>query len=116
MAPSAPGSSVQPVGWGDTFGGKFVSAIDYTAKATSYLGGAGNGEGPLDPKIFGCPESLMFVIGGGSEDGTLYAVAYPSGAGYCTWSLRYYVSTTGAELANAQSVAGVVFKLFGIGV
>jgi hypothetical protein len=93
-----------------------MQPIDYTAVSTSYLGGAGNGEGPLDPKAFGCPESLQFCVGGGSEDGTLFAIAYPSGKGYCTWSLRFYVSTTGAELANAQSAAGVVFKLWGFGV
>ena len=110
------GSAAQPNGWGDTWGGQFVSPIDYTAKAASYVGGTGGGEGPLDPKAFGCPNGLRFVIGGGSEDFTLIAVPFCTGTGYGKWYLRYYVSTTGAELANGQSVAGIKFKIFAIGV
>jgi hypothetical protein len=118
MAPTAPGTYTEKIGFGDTWGGQFMQAIEYTAAATSYTGGASGGEGPIDSKAFGCPNSLRFLIGGISDDCTLIAEAQPvtASGNQTKWNLRYYVSTTGAEVANAQSVAGKKFILFGFGI
>ena len=96
----------------DNWGGKFYGSPDYTGVA-SYVAGTGE---KLSPQAFGCPERILFAIASGSEDGGYYGICYPSGTGYCDWYVRWYVATTGAEVANATDLSAKTIKIMAVGI
>ena len=96
----------------DTWGGKFYGSADYTG-VNPYVAGTGE---KLSPQAFGCPERILFAIGGGSNDGGYYVECYPSGTGYCDWYARWYVATTGAEVGNGTDLSAKTVKLMVVGI
>jgi hypothetical protein len=108
----AVGNAIQALGWLDTWGGKFTQAVDYTGPVL-YV--PGTGDGPLDPKIFGCPEALMFADGSMSQSGNYFVRLQPKQNGYGPWYVRWFVTSTGLE-AGAINLSGETVKLWAFGV
>lgn len=94
-------------------GGGYWSHITLTGDANSYV----TGGVPLTPAIFGFANSIDFVLP--------FAQAPAAAAVDPQWippavvgtggNLRLVVSSTGAEVANAGSTAGVIIDLYAYG-
>lgn len=109
--PQAVGTPVPVTGHDDTFGGHFFGAIDYTGPASYVQGGDA-----LDPKPFGCPNSLLAVIGGVDQSGTYRAEgrALYSGA-QTTFQLVWFVLSTGLEVGAGVNLSTIKVRLAAIG-
>jgi hypothetical protein len=109
---AGPGKVQAVSGQNDTFGGKFFTVADYTGVA-SYVNGTGE---LLSPTAFGCPNTILSVIGESiAISGDYYVVCQPKGTGLCQWYARWFVVATGVEVANAVNLSAKTVKLSVIG-
>lgn len=97
----AVGKPVPVLGHDDTFGGHFFGAVDYTGP-TSYV----QGGDALDPKPFGCPNSLLAVIGSMDQTNKFQAVALPTASGAQVAFRLVWISLTTATLGGQSQTAG----------
>jgi hypothetical protein len=113
------GSAKQQSGNRDVFGGKQFEQIDY-AGPTSYTNTgtqSTSGDGPISPSLFGFFNTILTPWGSGNIDtsGT-YEVAWQSvNTGVTGWRLRWFVVSTGAEVANGVNLSAYTVKLAALG-
>lgn len=89
----------------------FVSMADINGPA-SYTNGTGNA---VSPQNFGL-QTFKFATGGISTDGTT-GIEFKtiSGPGATSIIARFYVVSTGAEVANATDLSGKTFRVMALG-
>ena len=90
--------------------GRRAAFVGYGSGPASYSAGSLAGDPISIPGMY--IDTILEV----AEDptGTYYAVGRPSYAGpRATWSLRYFVSSTGAEVANLYNLSGYTFVVSG---
>lgn len=109
---STTGTVKTPLGFLDTWGGRFANTPDYTGP-TSYVNGTGD---LLSPEAFGFNNNILFTTGSITFDGLYEAVPQSGGLGYCKWYVRWYVISTGLEVGNGVDLSGSTCKLLAIGV
>ena len=107
-----PAAATQTPGLLDTWGGKTMDTVDWVGPA-SYVNGTGE---LIAPTAFGCFSNLLYADGSLSQSGNFQAVCQPVNSGYTQWRLRWFVVSTGLEVANGVNLAAETAKLFGFGV
>jgi hypothetical protein len=97
----AVGTPAPVLGHDDTFGGHFFGAVDYTGP-TSYVQGGDT----LDPRPFGCPNSLLYVVTGVDQAGKWQTEARAIYSGAQTVFQIVWISLTTATLGGQSQTAG----------
>lgn len=108
MASTTPEVPIQPQSLGEVF----LSAVDIAGPA-SYANPGGQ---VVSATKFAMLSGLRFVVAGISSDGlnTVYAVS-PAGRASPTVVLRWFVTATGAEVANGVNLSTKTVRVTAIG-
>lgn len=112
------GTASTVFGFADVFGGHMFNTIDYTGPA-SYTNtgvGATSGDSPLSHRMFGFENTIECIIDVSiDQTGTYFAQDQPVNNGVTSWRLRWFVLSTGAEVANGVNLSGITIKVAAIG-
>ena len=111
------GSAIQTPGQADIFGGRQFNAIDYKGP-TSYVNtGVGSTSGDtIGHRMFGFENTIQAIIDASlDQTGTYQVVDQPMQNGVTSWRLRWFVVSTGAEVANGTNLSAFTVKLAAIG-
>lgn len=107
------GSAKQILGQGDVFGGKIFNVIDYASTSASYSQSALE---TLSPSAFGFFNTILCVLDISLDTtGRYYAQAIPQQAGLTPWTLKWFDTTTGLQVAGAVNLSGITVKISAIG-
>ena len=111
------GTGIQANGFADVFGGKLFNAIDYKGSSSYNNTGTPATSGDvLDPKMFGFPNSIEFLVGTSTDQTGVYiVVGMPANNGVSKWYLRWFTLSGMTEVANATDLSGKTVKLSAVG-
>jgi hypothetical protein len=113
----AVGSFKEIFGQKDVWGGKQFTVGDYSG-VTSYVGGVTGGD-TVYPSTLGFFNAILtFIEISIDTTGTYYCQAQSTGTGLIGaggWKIRWYVASTGAEVANATNLSAISCKMSAVG-
>lgn len=111
------GTAKQIAGFADVFGGKNFNAVDYSgSKSYNNTGVQATSGDLLDPKAFGFFNDIISIIGDGiDQTGTYQVTGQTINGGVTQWRLRWFVVSTGAEVANGVNLSGFTVRVSAIG-
>ena len=112
------GSAKYPNGFADIFGGRQFNAVDYSGPtAYNNTGTASTSGDTLSHRLFGFENTIQAPMNGATLDqsGTYYVIWQPKANGVTVWSLRWFVLSTNAEVANGVNLSAYTVRLSAIG-
>lgn len=102
----------------DVFGGKDYASIDYAGpSAYNNTGTQATSGDTMSPSQFGFFNTILTPFGSGNIDQTgTYEVSWQSVQnGLTPWRLRWFVVSTGVEVANGVNLSTYIVKLAALG-
>jgi hypothetical protein len=104
----------------DVFGGKQFTVGDYSGTSSYTNTGTGSTSGDIVyPSTLGFFNSILnFIDISLDTTGTYYAEAQSTGLGLIGsggWRIRWYVASTGAEVANGVNLSAISVKMSALG-
>lgn len=111
------GSAIYTNGQADIFGGRQFNCIDYKGPTSYNNTGVGATSGDsLSHRMFGFENTIQAIICVTiDQTGTYEAIQQPDRTGVTGWHLRWFVVSTGAEVANGVNLSAVIVKIAAIG-